>query len=99
MVLVPKILKVISIDRFIDQFHLIVLSKFLFRILLKILVDRLATIASKIVSHNQFGFLYGRYIEDCIAIASYCFNALDKRCYGGNITMKIEIRKTSDFIS
>ncbi|KAI9161280.1 hypothetical protein LWI28_016006 [Acer negundo] len=37
-----------------------------------------------------------RHIEDCIALASDCVNVLQKKCYGGNLAMKIDIRKAFD---
>ena len=92
IVLLPKLKDSISID----QFRPIVLSNFLFKISSKILVDRLAQIATRIVSPYQFGFIRDRHIEDCIALASDCVNVLHKKCYGGNLAMKIDIRKAFD---
>ncbi|KAI9200065.1 hypothetical protein LWI28_002180 [Acer negundo] len=92
IVLLPKLRDSISID----QFQPIVLSNFLFKISSKILADRLARVAARIISHQQFGFIRDRHIEDCIALASDCVNVLQKKCYRGNLAMKIDIRKAFD---
>lgn len=52
MVLIPKVEKAIAIE----QFRLIVLSNFSFKIVTKILADRLSFIATRIISGNQLGF-------------------------------------------
>ncbi|KAK3221988.1 hypothetical protein Dsin_009013 [Dipteronia sinensis] len=80
----------------IDQFRPIVLGNFLFKVSSKILADRLAQIAARIVSLQQFGFIRDRHVEDCIALASDCVNVLHKKCYGGNVAIKIDIRKAFD---
>ena len=80
----------------VDQFRPIVLGNFLFKISSKILADRLAQVAARIVSLQQFGFIRDRHIEDCIALASDCVNVLHKKCYEGSVAMKIDIRKAFD---
>ncbi|KAI9198847.1 hypothetical protein LWI28_023034 [Acer negundo] len=92
IVLLPKLRDSISVD----QFRPIVLSNFLFKISSKILADRLARVAARIISPRQFSFIRDRHIEDCIALASDCVNVLQKKCYGGNLAMKIDIRKAFD---
>ncbi|KAK3221689.1 hypothetical protein Dsin_008714 [Dipteronia sinensis] len=37
-----------------------------------------------------------RHVEDCIAFTSDCVNVLYKKCYGGNVAMKIDFRKAFD---
>ncbi|KAK1549712.1 hypothetical protein Q3G72_006607 [Acer saccharum] len=78
IVLLPKLRESISVD----QFRPIVLSNFLFKISSKILANRLARVAARIISPQQFGFIRDRHIEDCIALASDCVNMLQKKCYG-----------------
>ncbi|KAK0574172.1 hypothetical protein LWI29_019254 [Acer saccharum] len=92
LVFIPKLKDDISID----QFRPIILSNFLLKISSKIVVDRLAFVAGWIVSLQQFGFIRDRHIEDCIALASNCVNVLHKKCYVGNLAMKIDIRKAFD---
>ncbi|KAK3229231.1 hypothetical protein Dsin_001112, partial [Dipteronia sinensis] len=49
-----------------------------------------------IISPQQFGFIRDWHIEDCIVLDFDCVNVLQKKCYGGNLTMKIDIRKAFD---
>ena len=60
MVLIPKVVDAIAIE----QFHPIVLSNFSIKIVTKILADRLASIATRIISCNQFGFF--KKLNSCI---------------------------------
>ena len=94
MILIPKVLDVISIE----QFRPIVLSNFCLKIVTKILADWLALIATRIISCNQIGFLKNRSIHDCIVGASKGINLINKACYGGNMAMKIDIRKAFDTV-
>lgn len=55
------------------------LGNFLYKIITKIIADRLAMIPAKIVSYNQFGFVKGHRIEDCNVAALECFNLLDRK--------------------
>lgn len=77
----------------IDQFRPIALANFKFKIITKVLADRLAKILPSIISKEQRGFIRGRNIKDCIALASEAVNVLDNKCFGGNIAMKIDISK------
>ncbi|KAI9168887.1 hypothetical protein LWI28_003367 [Acer negundo] len=92
IVFLPKLRDSISVE----QFRPIVLSNFLFKISSKILADRLAQVAARIISPQHFGFIRDRHIEDCIALASNCVNVLQKKCYRGNLAMEIDIRKAFD---
>lgn len=65
-----------------------VLSNFLYKIIIKVLVDRLAIITS-----HKFGFVKGHYINDCIVLASDGVNLLDRKCFGNNVALKVDIRK------
>lgn len=74
----------------------VALANFKFKIITKVLADRLAQIAPKVISENQRGFIKDRHITDCICITSEVINQLDKRSFGGNIAMKIDIKKAFD---
>lgn len=74
----------------------IALANFKFKIVTKILADRLASITPRIISIEQRGFVRDRNISDCIIIASEAINSLDKRQYGGNIALKVDISKAFD---
>ncbi|XP_045802493.1 uncharacterized protein LOC123896099 [Trifolium pratense] len=80
----------------IENFRPIAVANFQFKIITKILADRLAVIAPKIVSEHQRGFVQGRHIYECICIASEAINMLDKKSFGGNMAMKIDIKKVFD---
>ena len=41
--------------------------------------------AAKVISPNQYGFVQGRQIQDCIGIASKAINMLSKKVRGGNV--------------
>ncbi|KAI9180997.1 hypothetical protein LWI28_010094 [Acer negundo] len=92
IILLPKLKDSILVD----QFRPIILSNFLFKISSKILADCLARVAFRIISPQQFRFIRDRHIKDYIALASNCVNVLQKKCYWGNLAMKINIRKAFD---
>jgi hypothetical protein len=95
IILIPKIA---GADK-LDNFRPIALANFQFKIITKILADRLVFIASKIISTHQRGFIPGRHIHDCILTASEAVNFLHKKAYGGNIALKIDIKKAFDTVS
>ncbi|KAK2658878.1 hypothetical protein Ddye_005411 [Dipteronia dyeriana] len=74
-------------------------GNFLFKVITKIIADRLAKICSRIISPNQYGFIRGRQIGDCIVGASECFNVLNNCSRGRHLALKIDIRKAFDSIS
>lgn len=80
----------------IENYRPIALANFQFKIIIKVLADRLATIVPKILSDNQRAFIHDRHISDCICITSEVINMLDKRAFGGNIALKIDIKKAFD---
>lgn len=92
VVLIPKFP---GADR-IENYRPIALANFQFKIITKVLADRLACIAPKILSENQRGFIRERHISDCICIASEAINMLDKKIFGGNLALKIDIKKAFD---
>lgn len=83
----------------IEDFRPIVLGNFLYKIITKILSDRLGSILSNLLSYHQFGFIPGRRIHDCIALASEGVNSLGLRCMDGNMVIKIDIRKAFDTLN
>lgn len=62
-------------------------------------MDRLVLVTSRIISPNQFSCIKGCQIVYCIAITSECANLLNKKSFGDNIAMKIEIRNIFDTLS
>ena len=49
--------------------------------------------AARIISPNQYGFMQGRQIKDCIGIASEVITMLSKKVRGGNVAYKVDIHK------
>jgi len=82
----------------ISQYRPIALANFKYKIISKILADRIATIMPIIISLEQKGFIQGRQIKDCICLASEAINLLDKKSYGGNLAFKVDIAKAFDTI-
>lgn len=90
--LIPKVPNAVKIE----QYRPITLANYKFKVITKIPADRLATIAPKIITENQRGFIKGRHISYCIGVASECINLLDKKSFGGQLSMKIDIKKAFD---
>lgn len=82
----------------IEDYRPIALANFQFTIITKVLADRLAKIAPKIISEDQRGFIKDRRIYECICLASEAINLLEHKTFGGNVAMKFDIRKTFDTI-
>lgn len=92
LILIPKLA---DSDNILD-FRPIALANFSFKIISRILADRLGPIAAKIVSPNQSAFIQGRSIADPIILTSECVNLLDNKCKSGNVAIKFDIRKAFD---
>ncbi|PNY16800.1 ribonuclease H, partial [Trifolium pratense] len=92
LILIPKTSNADSID----QYRPIALANFNFKIISKVLADRLAKIMPTIISKEQRGFIQDRNIKDCICLASEAINLLHNKSYGGNVAMKIDISKAFD---
>jgi len=63
------------------------------------LADQLALVAAKIISPNQYGFVQGRQIQDCIGISFEAINLLSKKVHRGNVAYKVDIHKAFDTLS
>jgi len=94
LILIPKIP---NADK-VGHYRPIALANFKFKIISKILADRLATIMPSFISPEQKGFIQGRQIRDCICITSEAINLLPKKCFGGNLAFKVDIAKAFDTI-
>ncbi|CAN6718330.1 unnamed protein product [Malus baccata var. baccata] len=73
----------------IAQYRPITLANFLFKIIPKILADRLGPIATRVISPQQTTFLKGRQE----------FNFMDKKAFGGNVGIKVDIAKAFDSLN
>jgi hypothetical protein len=90
--LIPKIPEASSID----QYRPIAMANFKFKVISKIIADRLASIMPDLVSDEQKGFIHGRNIKECLCIASEAANLLHNKAFGGNLALKIDITKAFD---
>ncbi|XP_019455048.1 PREDICTED: uncharacterized protein LOC109356167 [Lupinus angustifolius] len=80
----------------IEEFRPLALANFQFKIITKVFADRLATIAPKIISNEQMSFIKDRNIQDCICLASEAINLMDHKTFGGNLAIKLDIKKDFD---
>lgn len=80
----------------IEDFRSIALANFQFKIITKVLANRLALIDPKIISHQQRGFIRERHIHECICKAAETINLLDYKTFGGNLALKLDIKKDLD---
>jgi len=90
--LIPKTPNATSID----QYRPIAMANFKFKIISKIIADRLSQLMPSIISKEQKGFIHDRNIRDCLYIASEAANLLHNKSYGGNLMLKIDISKAFD---
>jgi hypothetical protein len=80
----------------IDHYRPIAMANFKFKIISKIIAERLASIMPMLISDEQKGFIHGRNIKDCLCIASEAANLLHNKTFGGNLALKIDITKAFD---
>ena len=78
------------------DFRPIALTNFQFKIITKILADRLCLITMRIISIEQRDFIRDRNISECVILASEAINVIDKRQFGGNVALKVDIKKAFD---
>ncbi|XP_057786281.1 uncharacterized protein LOC131003750 [Salvia miltiorrhiza] len=67
-----------------------------FGVIAKILAIRLNAAAATIVSSNQFGFILGRSIHECITLAFEGANCMERSLHGKNMALKVDIHKAFD---
>lgn len=70
-----------------------------FKIITKILADRLVIIMHNLVSKEHKGFIRGRNVGDGICLASEGSNSLDKKCFGGNMAIKVDFNKAFETLN
>ena len=83
----------------IDQYRPIALANSKCKIITKVLADRLANILPNIIYIQQRGFVKGMNIRDCITLTSEAVNLLDKRSFGGNLALKIDVSIAFDTLN
>ena len=94
LVLVPKIENVVDIK----DFRLICLVGGLFKILAKVLANRLKKVVRQLVSIAQNAFVEGRWILDASLIANEAMDTLLRRKEKG-LLCKLDIEKAYDHLS
>ena len=87
LILIPKTQNADSMD----QFRPVTMENFMFKIISKILADRLAQIMPNIVFQEQRGYIQGWNIKDCVCLDSDAINMLDHKSFGGNLAFKVDI--------
>lgn len=95
LVLIPKVKEA----DYIDQFRLIALVNFKYKIISNILADQLSKVLPHVISKEKKGFIGGRNIQDCISLTSEVANLPHKKTLGGNIMLKVDIAKEFDSLS
>ncbi|CAL1386851.1 unnamed protein product [Linum trigynum] len=80
------------------EFRPISLCKVLYKILAKVLANRLKRILDLVITENQYAFVPGRNITDNIMVGFECFHAMKNRKQGkkGYVAAKLDIAKAYD---
>ncbi|XP_050212856.1 uncharacterized protein LOC126664492 [Mercurialis annua] len=94
LVLIPKMKGASDIK----DFRPISLINGVFKLLSKVLANRLSPILPSLISENQFGFIKGRNIHDCHMIASELIHLVNKR-KDQVFLIKLDFKKAFDSIS
>ncbi|XP_058751049.1 uncharacterized protein LOC131624079 [Vicia villosa] len=95
LVLIPKTKEASCLG----QYRPIALANFKFKIISKILIERLSSILPNIISKEQKGFVSGRCIKDGICLTSEAINILQNKSFSGNVALKIDIAKAFDTLN
>lgn len=74
-----------------DTFRPITMANFKFKLISKILEDRIASIMHFFISKEQKWFIRGRNIKDGIYLESKAINLLEKESFGGNKAIKEDV--------
>jgi hypothetical protein len=81
----------------VTQFRPINLTNFSYKIISKILANRLKPLLHKIIYPNQSAFLQGRSIQDNFVLAHELFHTMkQKRGRGGLMALKLDMEKAFD---
>ncbi|KAL4196465.1 hypothetical protein AMTRI_Chr04g183350 [Amborella trichopoda] len=81
----------------LSKFRPICMGNFFFKIISKILANRLRVIAPKLILEEQGAFLKGRHISSNICMALELLNSFPKKSHGGHLLKRF--RFTTKFVS
>lgn len=81
-----------------SEFRPISLCNFSFKVITKIMNDRLQHVLPTIISTQQSGFIKGRLISDNFLLARELFMELDRPVRGHNVLFKLDMAKAYDRI-
>lgn len=90
--LIPKV----QDPKSFDKFQPINLCFVAYKIFLKILVRRMASLLHRLISHKQGAFVLTRSIFENITLAQEMVKAINKKVMGGNVLLKIDMTKAND---
>jgi len=91
--LIPKKHKPIEIN----DFHPISLCNVLYKLVAKVITNRLKEILPEIISQSQSAFMLGRLISDNVVVAFEVFHSM--LCHSrinGSVTIKLDMAKVYD---
>lgn len=80
------------------HFQPINLCSVAYKIMVKIMVFRLAPIIGKTVLAEQSLFIWDRSIFDNMSIAQELVNSMNRKIRGGNVMLKIDMAKAYDHV-
>jgi hypothetical protein len=92
VILIPKS----PTTNIVDQYRPIVMANLKFKIISKVVADRLSQIMPMLISKEQRDFIQGRNVKDCICLAYKVANLLHSKFFDGNLALKIDITKAFD---
>ncbi|PWA65154.1 hypothetical protein CTI12_AA306500 [Artemisia annua] len=94
VILIPKV----SSPETVGQFRPISLCNFVYRVISKIMANRLKPYMHKIVSPQQYAFIPGRLIQDCMIVANEAFHYIRNKKKGDHkvMALKLDLNKAFD---
>lgn len=94
-VLIPKE----GTPRNITQFRPISLCNVVYKLLTKVLVNRLRPFLDRMISPVQGAFVPGRLASDNVVVAQEILHTIRKRKKGGGLALKVDIAKAYDTVN